>query len=234
MTLIGKLHPAFFHPASGSTRIILVRHGQTDGNAQGLLHGHTDLPLNEAGKQQALLLANRIQADFAFEAVLSSTLKRAIMTAETLGSAVGLQPELLPGLKEMDFGDFEGMSIEKMFADYPDLAEKWTDRANDSLAWPNGESRRSFRVRVLEAFVTIAESFDGKSVVVVSHNGVMGSFLAHALDTSPGAWDTYRLRNCSITQLEIDRRGTTVISYNDCEHLGEIGLPKPTGAGKIR
>ncbi len=234
MTPIGKLHPAFVHPASGSTRIILVRHGQTDGNAQGLLHGHTDLPLNETGKQQALLLANRIQADFAFDAVLTSTLKRAVMTAEPTGRAVGLQPETLPGLKEMDFGDFEGVSIQRMFDDYPDLAEQWADRTNDSLAWPNGESRQSFKLRVLGAFTTIAESFDGKSVVVVSHNGVMGSFLAHALDTPSGSWDTYRLQNCSITELEVDRRGTTVVSYNDCGHLGDIALPNPTSAGTTR
>jgi alpha-ribazole phosphatase len=214
-----RLYPNFPHPASGMTRLVLVRHGQTSGNADGLLHGRTDLPLNEVGIQQAQRVASRIRELFEIDHIVSSPLQRASATAGIIGKAVEIEHSHDERLQEMDFGDFEGISVDVLLTEHPDLAAKAFDPENADLAWPNGESRSGFHTRVRGAFTRLAFEYDGKSVVVVSHGGVLGSFLAQVQGGSPDDWQTYRMANCSISSIEIVASGTIVHCVNDCDHL---------------
>jgi len=211
--------PHFTHPASGRSRLVLVRHGQTAGNADRLLHGRTDLPLNETGLLQAERAAARIRERFEIDAIVSSPLQRASTTTGIIGRSFGIKPVHDHKLQEIDFGDFEGITVGQFLAEHPELAAKAFDPTNKDLAWPNGESRTNFHRRVAKAFKGISRKYKNHTVAVVSHGGVLGSFLGQVRGASPDDWQAYRLANCAISWIDIVPDGTFVHSVNDCDHL---------------
>jgi broad specificity phosphatase PhoE len=211
--------PFITHPRGESTHLILVRHGQTDGNVSLRLHGRTDTPLNDLGHRQAERTARQIAELFTVDAVVSSPLQRAHQTANYIGAAVHLEPFVDAGLLEMDFGDLEGVSVETFLASYPDLARKVFDPENSDLQWPNGESRSGFHRRVRDAFDNLAVRFSGQTAVAVSHNGVLGSYLAQVQGNSPDNWQAFRIANCALTSVEIGPEGATLHLLNSCDHL---------------
>jgi broad specificity phosphatase PhoE len=136
------------------TTLLLVRHGETDWNADGRLQGHTDRPLSDYGRRQARLLAGELEAE-KLEAIYSSDLDRARETAEVVGERLGLPVELDPDLREKDWGNWEGLT----------LVER--DRVEFV-----GESTEVHAERTLRALRRIAERhLDESRVLVVTHGG---------------------------------------------------------------
>lgn len=234
--------PHLLHPApAGATTLYLVRHGRTDSNVRGLLHGSTDVPLDAHGLRQAHRIAERLATEVEIDVLLASPLQRARTTAEIIGDRIGLRPRTLPELVEMDFGALEGVTVEQIIADHPEIAGRLADLEDDELAWPGGESRRQFHDRVLAVFLAILTEHHAHRVAVVAHGGVIGSFLARVHGVSPNDWTTYHTGNCSLTHLDIRPDRTTLHRFNDVVHLEilgagdrppEIAPPIPTGAGR--
>jgi broad specificity phosphatase PhoE len=138
------------------TRLLLVRHGETDWNADGRLQGQTDRPLSEFGRRQARQLAEEL-AEEDLDAIYASDLARARETAEIVGERLGLPVVLDADLREKDWGTWEGLTA----------AER--DRVEFV-----GESTEAHQERMLRALRRIAERHpDGGSVVVVTHGGSM-------------------------------------------------------------
>jgi broad specificity phosphatase PhoE len=135
------------------TTLLLVRHGETDWNAEGRLQGHTDRPLNDHGRRQARALADRLVGDD-IVAVYSSDLSRAHETAEIIGERLGLPVVTDPDLRERNWGNWEGLTG----------AER--DRVDHV-----GEPREEHTARVLRAVQRIAEAHPDERVVVVTHGG---------------------------------------------------------------
>ena len=135
------------------TTLLLVRHGETDWNAEGRLQGHTDTPLNDYGRRQAGRLADEL-AGGAFDALYSSDLSRARETAEILGGRLGLPVELDPGLREKNWGSWEGL----------------TSTERDAVEYV-GESTAAHRERTLETLLAIGARHPGGRVLVVTHGG---------------------------------------------------------------
>jgi broad specificity phosphatase PhoE len=137
------------------TTLLLIRHGETDWNASGRLQGHTDRPLNDYGRRQAAELAERLEeADVA--AIYSSDLSRARETAEIVGARLGLPVVVDTGLRERNWGTWEGL----------------TPTERDAVAF-EGETPEEHRERILAAVRRIAERHAGQRVVVVTHGGSM-------------------------------------------------------------
>ena len=135
------------------TTLLLVRHGETDWNAEGKLQGHTDRPLNDYGRRQAQLLGDRLAAE-QFDAVYASDLCRARETAEILGEKLGLAVDIDPDLREKNWGSWEGLtSDERLHVAY------------------EGETTEAHRERTLRAVERIVERHPGGRVVVVTHGG---------------------------------------------------------------
>jgi broad specificity phosphatase PhoE len=214
-----ELHPHLRHPASGETTLYLVRHGRTDSNVRGLLHGVTDVPLDPHGLRQAASIAERLRRDVAPDVLLSSPLSRAFTTARIIGERIGLRPVVVPGLIEMDFGALEGATLERIVEEHPDLARRLLDGDEEDLAWPDGESRFGFNGRVLAVFQRILEDYASHRVVVVAHGGVIGTFLAQIQGLSPNDPAIYDLMNCSLTHLHVTPEHTELHCRNDVIHL---------------
>jgi broad specificity phosphatase PhoE len=137
------------------TTLLFVRHGETDWNAEGRLQGHTDRPLNDYGRRQAHALAERLAGD-EIDAIYASDLARAHETAEIVGARLGLPVALDSGLRERNWGSWEGL----------------TGSERDRVEYV-GEAPAEHGERVLGAVRAIAERHPGGRIVVVTHGGSM-------------------------------------------------------------
>ena len=214
--------PHLRHPAADEMTLYLVRHGQTNSNVSGILHSSTDVPLISLGLRGARRIASHIAASVPVDALRSSPLNRALTTAHMIGADIAIKPIALPELVEMDFGALEGFTVERIEAEHPETARRMRDLADDELAWPGGESRRAFHRRVLAAFHTILADHLSRTMVVVAHGGVIGSYLAQIHGVSPNDWEAYPLGTCSLTDLHVTADRTLVHCINDQTHLDDL------------
>jgi broad specificity phosphatase PhoE len=135
------------------TTLLLVRHGETDWNAEGKLQGHTDRPLNDFGRRQAKALADRLAGEDV-AAIYASDLARAKETAEIVGTRLGLPVVIDADLREKNWGSWEGLTADER------LAVEF-----------QGETTEEHRERTLRAVRRIAERHPGQRVVIVTHGG---------------------------------------------------------------
>lgn len=209
------------------TEIIFVRHGQTRSNIEGLLHGRTDEPLNALGLQQAERVAERLGELGLLRSIHSSPLSRARVTAEAISNRTGAGIRLHHDLGEYHFGDFEGFTFSQIESAHPEIYRRMFQFQDLEFRFPNGESRREFHARVLQAVRRILDEEEHERLVVVAHEGVIASAVSQLLGRDPNDWTRNRLENCSITRLEVN--GTSVaqvICWNDTLHLAEQGTDR--------
>jgi broad specificity phosphatase PhoE len=124
-----------------TTRICLVRHGETEWNTERRIQGHIDIGLNETGLRQAAL-AGRWLRDAGIAAVYGSDLTRAWVTAQTIAAALGLTPVELPEMRERCYGIFEGLTYAEAKVRYPEAYVAFETR-NPDYAYENGESLKA-------------------------------------------------------------------------------------------
>lgn len=187
------------------TRLILLRHGQTDLNAQGIFQGQFDEPLNSRGREQAKA-ASRQLAKISIDSVYASTLSRARETAEIVANRIGLSPHFDIRLVEVDVGSWQGMSWSSVIQKNPDFAEA-LDRGIDVRRSPTGETGTELGVRVGSALTEIAQANLAQTVLVVSHGLAIKMGIGFLLE-----WDYATVNklcvmvNCAWSTLEL--RGT--------------------------
>jgi len=169
------------------TILYLIRHGQTDWNVSMRFQGQADIPLNEVGHSQGAKLA-RYFARQPIERVYTSDLQRARETAAYIGSSRQLEPEVLFDLREIAFGDWEGLSMTEIQAKFPVEMDLWRNDPS-KLHIPGGEAYAEAQQRVCSAVRHIVAECLGRQVAVVSHGGairlVLASFLGLELS---GIW----------------------------------------------
>lgn len=202
------------------TTLLLVRHGATQANEIGYWQGWEDTSLTEAGLAQAQAVAQRIAREFTPVAVYSSSLRRAMQTAEPIARATA-RP-LIPhdGLREIHFGQISGLTLEQFRKGFPGLFEAWTDKTNLDFSWPGGESRRAFFTRVWAAVDEILAAHpEDETAVVVAHGGSLRAALAYLLPGQFTNWWAYDLRNASLTVVDVVAGEAQLRLLNDCAHL---------------
>lgn len=168
-----------------ATRVILVRHAETEQSARGRCYGRLDVRLSLRGLRQAQALADAL-AGLPLAAVYSSPLIRALDTARPLAAARGVDVSLLEALAELDFGEVEGLTYDEIEAERPELFRAWMDDPA-RVRFPGGESLADLRARVLPALEQIRACHAGEAVAVVAHGGVIRVVLADALGVEDGA-----------------------------------------------
>lgn len=161
-----------------NTEICVVRHGETDWNAAGILQGWRDVPINATGRQQAQALAQSF-ASCGFASVYSSPLVRALETAQIIAAALGLSsPVCHEGLKERNFGSVQGVPKAELAAQRPEVHRQIIER-NPAGDFPDGETMAHFHARVLAALTEIGAAHAGKRVLIVTHGWVMDVVTRH-------------------------------------------------------
>jgi broad specificity phosphatase PhoE len=216
------------------TELFLIRHGQTDSNVNGLLHGSTDVPLNDLGRQQAIRVAERIHEMGGFTTLYASPLQRARLTAEAIAKKTGLSLTLHEGLAEMSFGSAEGVPFRDVPELYPEIYARLNDLEDYDVRFPDGESRFEFATRVRNAFDDIIAREPGNRVIVVAHGGVIAAATAMLLGETIGDFRRYSIANCSVTHFEISTSGPVAHLISDTVHLEtlEVEVEVPVRQGR--
>lgn len=159
------------------TKLILIRHGETDYNANRRYCGFSNPPLNASGVAQANSLARQMK-EFDITMVYSSDLSRAMQTAEILFP--GHQIKTTPNFRELNFGIFEGLSYSVIMERYPELYRDWI-RDPSNVLLPNGEGFGGFRKRISSALSSIISSNRNKTISLVTHSGPIRLILCESL-----------------------------------------------------
>ena len=158
-------------PTSRATRICLVRHGETEWNAQRRIQGQIDIGLNETGLRQAAAAGRWLQPA-GISALYGSDLKRAWTTAQIIGQALGLQPKPVPELRERRYGVFEGLTYDEAKQRFPAGYAAFEGR-NASFDFENGESLDAMFARVSGKLQMLSAAHRGEAIAVVVHGGVL-------------------------------------------------------------
>jgi broad specificity phosphatase PhoE len=179
------------------TTLLIARHGETDWNRERRWQGHADPPLNELGREQARGLAARPGSDPP-DAIYSSDLARACETAEIVGARLGVDVRLDERLREVDVGEWSGLTTSEIERLYPEGLRK---RRAGGTGWKRGESYAAMGARVVEALHDIATATPDGRVLVVTHGGPMCSvWLGAGGDLA--AWQ--RSANCDVDEIAIE------------------------------
>ncbi|MFA0742816.1 MAG: hypothetical protein DFNUSKGM_002947 [Candidatus Fervidibacter sacchari] len=207
-----------------ATWIYLVRHGQTVWNEEGRLCGSSDVPLSDEGLAQARKLAARLK-DIDITAIYSSPLLRARQTAEAIAACHCVEVKVEPDLREIDYGDWEGLKVVDAAERFPELERL---RREDPMRFvaPNGEPMQLFAERVISAIQRIAASHADETVCVVAHQTVNRFILCWILQSPHLAdfrfWRQLRQDPACVNLLQVREDGMwRVCLVNDICHLME-------------
>ncbi|MEW6104922.1 MAG: alpha-ribazole phosphatase [Bacillota bacterium] len=201
-----------------ATRVFLVRHGETEWNAARRYQGHHDVPLSPAGERQAERLALRLMRE-KFAAVYTSDLSRAVATARAIARPHGVPVVQLRELREIDVGEWEGMSFDELERARPADVARWLeDTVNNPI--PGGESYASLRDRVVPKVMELVRAHPDASFCVVSHAGPVKMVLCDALGIALESRHRIDLANASLCAVEYSPgRAPRVLFMNDTCHL---------------
>lgn len=200
------------------TRIVLVRHGQTEWNRVERFRGLFDVPLNKAGLAQAEATGRRVASEFQPAAVYSSFLSRAARTAEAIAGHFRLPVRFHQGLADIDYGQWQGLAPEEARERWPAEVEAWYGAPQEAKI-PGGETVAEVRARALAAVAEVAARHPGETVVLVSHTAVNRLILLGILGLGNERFWRLRQDTCALNVFEAEDGDYTLLRLNDTCHL---------------
>ncbi len=204
-----------------ATWIYLVRHGQTIWNEEGKLCGSSDVPLDDKGLAQARRVAERMR-NVKLAAVYSSPLLRARQTAEAIASLHNLSVQVEPDLREIDYGDWEGLKVAEAMEKFPELERMRREDPMNFVA-PNGEPMKSFAERVIVAIQRIAAKHPDETLCVVAHQTVNRFILCWVMQMDFRLWRQLRQDPTCVNLLQVREDGLwRVCLVNDTCHMDKL------------
>jgi alpha-ribazole phosphatase len=192
------------------TQLYLIRHGEVENRYHRIFGGKIDMELSPRGHQQAQGLARYLQ-NTKFTAIYASPMKRAQQTLAPLAAQHPFPPVTLPDLREVDFGEWTGLSWQEVKERYKVSAYEWLDQL-DRAAIPGAESAREFRARVEPCLQRILHECPGQTVVIVCHGGVIRMLLSILLE----------LPITKLAAFDVEYASVSVVSY--LPHKTELEL----------
>jgi 2,3-bisphosphoglycerate-dependent phosphoglycerate mutase len=207
-----------------STHVLLIRHGQSEGNAERRFGGHTATPLSPRGRRQAQATARALK-DEELTAIYSSDLARAVETAQPLANAIGLPVNSTTAFRERSVGVMEGLTFENAAQQHPEQYAALLRRDFEHVL-TGGESYRQLLDRAWQKLDEIIEENKGGKLAVFSHTGTICILALHLM----GALDAPELKpvwitsaNCGVTRFELRDDGLVrVLTLNDTRHLSGV------------
>ena len=200
------------------TQVCLVRHGETDWNAERRLQGHLDVPLNATGHLQAAAAASHL-ADKQFAAIYCSDLARARQTATSIGATSSLTPISDPALRERHYGQFQGLTYDEACAQHPVAYARFLERDPSFAFSDGGESLTTFAHRVRSALERIATQHPAQRILVVTHGGVLDIAYRLAAGTDLESPRDFTIPNAALNWLEFNGTRWRLLAWADQTHL---------------
>jgi broad specificity phosphatase PhoE len=202
------------------TQIILVRHGQTPWNKDKIFRGSRDIPLNDQGREEARLAGEWLKGE-TIHAAYCSPLSRARDTAQAIAQHHELAVADLPGLTDLNYGDWEGMPLTEVKEKYADLYRQW-ETAPHTVRFPNGETLDEVKARALEAVEAVVRRHPGQVILLAAHRAVNKVLIAAfiGLDNS----HFWRIGQDTTAINRFNRVGDVwqIMGLNDACHLRDL------------
>lgn len=198
-----------------ASRLILVRHGDIDADMS-RYWGRTDVPLSAAGLEQAGRLRDHLAAE-KIEAVYSSDLKRALDTATVIVQHHRLPVMPCPELREIDFGQCEGLSFDEIKLRYPEVEMIWT-ASDHRISFPGGECVAVLAERV-DRFLATLRSISVGTALVVAHGGPLRVLVCRLMGMDLSKWRQVHIERASLSIIEVNSDGGMIRLLNDISHL---------------
>jgi broad specificity phosphatase PhoE len=199
------------------TTLIIVRHGHTALNDGDRFRGRTDTPLDDQGLREAEITAKEISRRWKLSAVYTSSVSRAHVTGEIIGKPFGLSAIDEPGILDMDYGEWTGLTFDEARAHDADAYKLCMERPS-AFRPPKGESFEELRERSVAAVKSIAGKHPDQAVAIVTHNVVNRVILLGFLETSTDHFWRMHQGTCAINVLEYDGKVYNIEQINDTCH----------------
>ncbi len=203
-----------------TTTVYLIRHGETLWNKSGRIQGCTDIDLSPVGIEQAHKMAKRMQGKF--DIVYSSPLNRAFETAQILCEGTDITPIKHNGIKEINFGSWEGLTFPQVAETYPDAYSNWKVDKEEGRMLDGEVSIRNASIRSKEAIYDIVNRNQGKHIALVSHGGLIKSAILGLFELDMTMYHKFVIGNTGITIINFDNNlNPRLITLNDDSHVSD-------------
>jgi probable phosphoglycerate mutase len=205
------------------TELYLVRHGETEWNTLGKFQGCTDISLSDNGIQQAELLKHKFHNQFDY--IYSSPLCRAVQTADIICQDTDKKTIIKQDLREINFGEWEGLTIEQIKENYPVQFYNWSMDEEIAELVGGDLSLKNASNRVTSAINDIVKKHAGKRIIIVSHGGIIKTALIGLMDWKMTMYKKLFLDNTSVSKIVFRQDFTPIlIRLNDISHLPASNL----------
>jgi probable phosphoglycerate mutase len=203
-----------------TTRLCLVRHGETAWNAERRIQGQLDVPLSSVGHAQARAVALGLAGED-FAAIYSSDLARALHTAEASAHLLELPIRKEAALRERHYGVLQTLTYAEFERRHPDAYARFLAREEDFILPGGGESLRAFAARVYRCLDAIVAAHAGSQVLVFTHGGVLDVLYRRAKGRPLAAPRDFEIPNAALNWLEVERGKWTLLAWAERAHLAE-------------
>lgn len=200
-----------------TTRLCIVRHGETAWNAEHRVQGQLDIPLNEIGLRQAQAVGMVLKEE-RFDAIYSSDLVRARQTADPISNFLSLKILLEKDLRERHYGIFERLTYAEAKARYPEDYARFEAR-DPEYAFRTGESLKDFSARSIAVISKIVNEHKDESILVFTHGGVLDKLYRFITGLPISAERNFGIPNAGLNRIEVTPAGWQIRSWADIGHL---------------
>lgn len=206
--------------------ILLIRHGETDWNAERRLQGHLDIELNSEGVRQAAMLAEALRGE-QLDAIFSSDLRRARQTAQALAATRNMPVQIETDLRERCYGAFEGLRYAEISERFPQAHQQMLARAMDARFPPGvnvAETLREFSTRAVAALMRLLKKDEHRKIAVVTHGGVLDCLNRAARGVDFSQARDFEIPNAGINRLLWNGSTLQIAQWGDVAHLTTFAL----------
>lgn len=209
---------------SRTTRVILCRHGESEGNRDRRFGGHGPTPLTDRGREQARAAGRRL-AQEGVDVLYTSDLARAAETAALIAAALSLSPQVAPALRERSVGELTGLTFDEARERFPEAYAAMLRREPEACP-PGGESYAQCRQRAVALFEELLERHAGATILLVSHNLTLHQLIFHVLGIEYDERELhvyFQIDNCALHRFERHAGAPwKVIALNERAHLDAL------------
>lgn len=203
------------------TRIIIVRHGNVDWIEPPRFRGRADLPLSALGRRQIAAAAERIRATAKPSVIYSSPMSRCVDTGKAIGALLGLEPQIVDDLNDVDYGEWQGSTWEEVQTRWPEEFDTWLHRPLFAT-FPSGENLPGVQARLLVALAEIVRRHREDAVVLVAHDSINRIILLNALGLSLSSYWQILQDPCAINEVDYADGVFAIRSINETGHLADV------------